>query len=145
VLNLGNKRAHCFLEVDRATEANKRWGLRVQAYKVYTESKRYSERYGTKSLRVLTVTVGPKRLANLKSTTEKAVGRGMFWFTTLEQIRAQDLLSAAIWEVAGERSKQAFIGYKQRELDGILIPYIPHSEKGFQYISLVVQTVLYQV
>lgn len=26
VLNLGDKRAHFFLEVDRATEANKRWG-----------------------------------------------------------------------------------------------------------------------
>ncbi|MHB1356213.1 MAG: replication-relaxation family protein [Anaerolineae bacterium] len=110
VLNFGNKRAPFFLEVDRATEANKRWGLRVQAYNVYTESKRYSERYGMKSLRVLTVTIGPKRLANLKLTTEKAGGRQMFWFTTLEQIGTQELLSAAIWEVAGERSKQALIG-----------------------------------
>jgi hypothetical protein len=110
VLNLGNKRAHFFLEVDRATEANKRWGMRVQAYQVYTESKRYSERYGTKSLRVLTVTVGPKRLANLKLTTEKAGGRQMFWFTTLEQVGTQELLSVAVWEVAGERSKQALIG-----------------------------------
>jgi curved DNA-binding protein CbpA len=110
VLNLGDKRAHFFLEVDRATEANKRWGMRVQAYRIYTEIGRYRERYHTRSLRVLTVTVGPKRLANLKHTTEKAGGRQMFWFTTLEQVGTQGLLSAAVWEVAGERNKKVLIG-----------------------------------
>ena len=84
--------------------------MRVQAYRVYTESGRCSERYGTRSLRVLTMTVGPKRLANLKRSTEKAGGRQMIWFTTLEQVGTRGLLSAAVWEVAGERSRKALIG-----------------------------------
>jgi len=110
VLNLGDKRAHFFLEVDRATEANKRWALKAQAYRVYTESGKYSERYGTRSLRVLTVTIGPKRLANLKHTTEKAGGRQMFWFTTLEQASAGDgLLAEKIWEIAGQEGSNVLI------------------------------------
>ena len=102
VLNLGDKRGHFFLEVDRGTEANKRWGLRVQGYRVYTESGQYSERYGTRSLRVLTVTIGPKRLANLKRTTERAGGRQMFWFTTLEHAQPGEFLKGLVWEVAGQ-------------------------------------------
>ena len=110
VLNLGDKRAHFLLEVDRATEANKRWAMRVQAYRVYTESGRYSERYGTRSLRVLTVTIGPKRLANLKRTTERAGGRQMFWFTTLERVGAgEGVLSGKIWEIAGQEGSSALI------------------------------------
>ena len=110
VLNLGDKRAHFLLEVDRATEANKRWGMRVQAYRIYTESGKYSERYGTRSLRVLTVTIGPKRLANLKRTTERAGGRQMFWFTTLERVGAgEGVLSGKIWEIAGQEGSSALI------------------------------------
>ena len=110
VLNLGDKRAHFFLEADRATEANKRWGMKVRGYQVYTESGQYSERYGTRSLRVLTVTVGPKRLVNLKRTTEKTGGRQMFWFTTLEQVRAgEGVLSGNIWEVAGQKGSSVLI------------------------------------
>ena len=110
VLNLGDKRAHFLLEVDRATEANKRWGMRVQAYRIYTESGKYSERYGTRSLRVLTVTIGPKRLANLKRTTERAGGRQMFWFTTLERVgAAEGMFSGRIWEIAGQEGSSDLI------------------------------------
>jgi len=100
VLNLGDKRAHFFLEVDRATEANKRWGFKVQAYKAYTESGRYTERYGTRSLRVLTVTTGEKRLVNLKRATEEAGGGQMFWFSTFEEAKPDKILRTPIWRVA---------------------------------------------
>jgi len=109
VLSLGDKRAHFFLEVDRGTEANKRWAQKVCAYMVYTQSGRYSERYGTRSLRVLTVTIGAKRMANLKSTTEKAGGGTMFWFTTVEHVQAGEFLNEPVWEVAGQRGSHRLI------------------------------------
>ena len=109
MLSLGDRRAHFFVEVDRGTEANKRWAQKVRAYVAYTESGRYSERYGTRSLRVLAVTMGGKRMANLKSTTQKAGGGTMFWFTTLQQIQAGDLLNEAVWEVAGQRGSHRLI------------------------------------
>jgi curved DNA-binding protein CbpA len=109
VLNLGDKRAHFFLEVDRATEANKRWGMRVQAYRNYTESGKYTERYGTRSLRVLTVTIGAKRMANLESTTQKAGGGTMFWFTTLEHVQPGEFLNEPVWEVVGQRGSYKLI------------------------------------
>jgi DNA-binding PadR family transcriptional regulator len=101
LLNFGDKRAHFFLEVDRATEANKRWAQKVQAYLAYTQSGKYTERYGTRSLRVLTVTTGEKRLANLKRATEEVGGGAMFWFTTFAQATPEQILGRAAWQVAG--------------------------------------------
>lgn len=108
ILNIGDKRAHFFLEADRATEANKRWGQRVEAYKVYTR-RRYTERFGTRSLRILTVTTSEKRLANLKRTTESAEGGQMFWFTTIEQVQSDELLIAPIWQVAGQEGFSSLV------------------------------------
>ena len=109
VLDLGDRRAHFFLEIDRATLSNKRWRERVRAYLVYTQSGRYTERYGTRSLRVLTVTTGPKRLANLKRSTEDAGGRAMFWFTTLRDTTPDRVLGQPIWQVAGEGNPASLI------------------------------------
>jgi hypothetical protein len=103
ILNLGDKRAHFFLEVDRATEANKRWAQKVQAYQVYTQSGKYTERFGTRSLRVLTVTTGEKRLANLKRATEEVGGGQMFWFSTFGEMEAGKILATPIWKVAGQQ------------------------------------------
>ena len=101
ILNLGAKRAHFFLEVDRATQPNRRWMQRVRAYMSYVQSGRYSERFGTRSLRVLTVTTGPRRLANLKRTTEEAGGGRMFWFTTRDLARHDAIFAQPVWQVAG--------------------------------------------
>jgi hypothetical protein len=109
VLVLGEKRAHFFLESDRATEANKRWGEKVQAYLEYTRSGKYTERYGTRSLRVLTVTTGEKRLANLKRATEQAGGREMFWFTTVAEAQPEGMVGKPIWQVAGQEELQTLI------------------------------------
>ena len=109
VLDLGDKRAHFFLEVDRATEANKRWGQKVQAYLEYTRSGKYTERYGTRSLRVLTVTTGDKRLANLKRATQRAGGGQMFWFTTVDKAVEAKVLQVAIWQMAGVRGRHTLL------------------------------------
>ncbi len=68
------RRAHFLLEIDRATEANRRWADKVCAYLRYSHSGRYSEKYRARSLRVLAVTTSRKRLDPLKRTTERAGG-----------------------------------------------------------------------
>lgn len=103
VLDLGDKRAHFFLEVDRATEANKRWAQKVKAYQVYAQSGKYTERFGTRSLRVITVTTGEKRLSNIKRATEETGGGQMFWFTTFEKAQPEEVLKLPIWKVAGQQ------------------------------------------
>ena len=100
ILNLGNRRAHFFLELDRATMSNRRWKTRILAYRAYIERGKYQERYQTNSLRILTVTTTPERLANLKKTTEHAEGNNMFWFTTFPQVTPSTVLSSPIWSVA---------------------------------------------
>ena len=101
MLNLGDKRAHFFLEVDRATQPHRRWMQRVRVYVSYVQSGRYSERFETQSLRVVTVTTGPRRLTNLRRTTEEAGGGRMFWFTTRDLARHDTIFAQPVWQVAG--------------------------------------------
>jgi hypothetical protein len=75
---------------------------KVSAYLEYHRSGKYQLRYKMQGLRMLTVTTGEKRLANLKAATEKTGGKARFWFTTFEQIRKSDVLTEAIWQKAGE-------------------------------------------
>ena len=104
VVHCLGKRAHFFLEVDRATIANKRWMQKIRAYIEYYRSGKYQARYGTRSLRVLTVTTGDQRVANLKASTEKAGGGQTFWFTTMDRARAEYILTEPVWQVAGQDS-----------------------------------------
>ena len=90
------------MEADRATVSNRRWTQRVSAYSEYVRSGQYTRRYGAHSLRVLTVTTGAKRLANLKRATEGAGGGPMFWFATLGEAMASAVLRQPIWQVAGQ-------------------------------------------
>jgi len=97
-----------FLEIDRGTvtgEASvwdrRDWGRKVRAYREYHRSGKYEVRYHTADLRILTITIGERRLANLKSITESAGGGGRFWFTTFAKITAQSVLIEPIWQVAG--------------------------------------------
>lgn len=102
LLHLGDRRAHFFIELDRATMSHRRWGTRVRAYLAYIRMGKYTERYQTKSLRILTVTTTPQRLTNLKKTTEKAGGKGIFWFATLDAITAATVLCEPIWLLAND-------------------------------------------
>ena len=109
-LHLGDRRAHFLLEADRATVSNKRWALRVRAYLQYVRGGQYARRFGTRSLRVLTVTTGERRLANLKRTTEKARGGTMFWFTTQDRATPSAVLSEPVWRVGGSDGLSQLIG-----------------------------------
>lgn len=100
VLNLGDRRAPFFLEVDRATMSNSRWGIKIRAYLAYLRSGKYTERYHMRALRVLTVTTTEQRLMNLKETTRKAGGGDLFWFTTMEEVSASSVFFGPIWRLA---------------------------------------------
>ena len=103
VLYMGDRRAHFFVELDQATVSNKRWADKVRGYLAYTWSGKYEKRYQTRSLRILTVTTGEKRLQNLKATTEQAGGKALFWFATLEQATPEAILTEPIWQVADRK------------------------------------------
>ena len=99
------KRASFYLEADRGTETNGRWAQKVQAYLAYVQSGAYLRRYGSNCLRVLVVTPGERRMANLLRATSRACAvdaQRLFWFTTLERIKPETVLDAPIWQVAGE-------------------------------------------
>jgi Replication-relaxation len=107
ILHLGDRRAHFFLELDRATMTNGRWKTRVKAYQEYLRSGKYQQRYQTRSLRILTITTTEPRLANLKKTTERAGGKDLFWFTTAEQVTANTVLFSPIWLLANDERASA--------------------------------------
>ena len=79
----------------------------MAAYVAYYRSGRCRARYTTDKIRVLTVNegdrtgVGRRRLSNLKRVTEEVGGRQRFWFANLADVDSEDILSAAIWQVAG--------------------------------------------
>jgi len=95
-------RGHFFLELDRGTMSTKRFQAKIQAYLAYRESGEYERRYKAKTVRVLTVTLGEKRLAHLKEVTEAAGGKSWFWFGVLSQLDVEHVLSAPVWQKAGQ-------------------------------------------
>lgn len=108
-LHAGEYVYHHFLEVDRRTvtgEASdwgrRDWARKVRAYLEYYRSGLYEKRYETQGLRILTVTTGERRLANLREITEKAGGKARFWFTTFDQVSAASVLTSPIWQVASK-------------------------------------------
>lgn len=109
LLDLG-QRAHFFLELDQGTVSNRRWAGKVRAYQAYWESGGYQARYRTTSLRILTVTTGEERLGNLKGTTEGAGGGQTFWFTTMERVTPEAVLTGAIWQMAGAEGLHPLTG-----------------------------------
>ncbi len=109
LLRAGEYVYHHFVEVDRGTvtgEASqwgrRDWARKIRAYLAYFRSGKYQERYHAKGLRVLTVTTGERRLANLKQVTEKAGGKKLFWFTTEDKITSGAVLSEPIWQMASQ-------------------------------------------
>lgn len=115
VMDTGDYHYFNFLEVDLGTETGKssKFGRRdfsrkILAYLAYYESGLYAQKYDPDEeyeefpMRVLTVTTGPKRLANLKSISEDAGAGHQFWFTTFDQVSPETVLNRPIWEIASQ-------------------------------------------
>lgn len=115
-LDAGSDIYNFFFEIDMRTvtgEASK-WGKRDWARKVkvfleYYRSGLYQKRYQTADMRVLTITTGETRLANLKRITEAAGGKARFWFTTFELVAQGDVLTKPIWWVASRKERHALL------------------------------------
>ena len=122
-LSSNQRRAHFFLEADRATVPNRRWAQKILAYLAYVRSGAYARRYGTQCLRVLTVTTSEKRMRNLLRTTEKTSGDGngarMFWFTWLDQVTPETILQARIWQVPGESQPLSLVSPERAEMPAL--------------------------
>jgi len=93
-----DKKANYFLEVDRATESNRRWRDKVRGYVEFVYSRKYYDKFKSESLRILTVTTSPERLTNLMKTTKNVDRADFFLFTTFEQIKNNDVLFDNIWQ-----------------------------------------------
>lgn len=104
----GPRRASFFLETDRATETSARWAAKVRAYLSYLCSGAYLSRYGSNCLRILVVTTSARRRDNLLRTTVRVCdprSRGLFWFTSLEQVAQDTVLDAPIWRLPGSAER----------------------------------------
>lgn len=101
------RRHHFFLEVDRGTMPSARFRTKVLAYLAYHRSGGYERRYGTQSLRILTVVPGEKRLTQLRQATETAGGNNRFWFTTAEHVTEARILTEPVWQLAHTEERRA--------------------------------------
>jgi hypothetical protein len=113
-LTVPQGRARFFLEVDRATEPHSKFRPQVLVYEAYTRSGLYQQRFGARSLRILIVTTTPQRLAHLKATARGAGGSQIYWFSTVDRIRPETVLTASIWERLDGADKYPLIALKDQ-------------------------------
>lgn len=98
-----------FLELDRGTMELSRFKTKVEAYLTYRQNGGYERRFGYKSLRVLTVTPGPRRLENLIQAASAAGGSHPFWFALATDLTPETVLTAPVWRVLGRDEQSALI------------------------------------
>ena len=104
----GHRLLRFFVEADRATmtvvshnQQRRTWQKRIHAYGEYFDSPQIVNTYGTRRIRVLTVTTSEKRLQSLKAATEDAKGKSKYWFATEAALSAETALDAPVWYKAG--------------------------------------------
>jgi hypothetical protein len=98
------------VEIDMGTETTTRFGRdKVPSGIAYLKSEAYLQRFGLSYGRFVVVTSSEERLQNMKVQTERLGGEKLFYFTTFEQIQAQNALQKPIWWLAGSKSKNLLI------------------------------------
>jgi hypothetical protein len=107
----GKVNTYAFLvEIDMGTESATRFGRdKVPSGVAYLKSDLYRQRFGMPYGRYVVVTGGEERMMNMKAQTERLGGEKLFYFTTFEQIRAQNALQEPIWWQAGSKNKYSLI------------------------------------
>lgn len=99
-------RSAFFLEVQRESDGGK-FAHKVTTYLPYYQSGAYTQHFGFRTLRVLTVTDSYERAANHQAIAERLGGDGLFWFAALDDLHhGLDVLAAPVWSVAGGREKK---------------------------------------
>lgn len=76
-------KSYFFLEMDLGTATLGRFKDKIIAYRQYWKTGTFTDKYGYKGFRVITVGEGKKRLANLERVTRQVGGRSMFLFLNL--------------------------------------------------------------
>lgn len=104
VIQTPRGKAPFFLEMDRGTETTSRFQTKIRAYQAYVQSGMYEQRYGYKSVRILTVVLSEKRLESLKNVTEAVGGKERYWFALHGEITPQSVFHTPLWRAAGSDS-----------------------------------------
>lgn len=78
--------SYFFIEADLGTETLSRFAEKIIAYKQFWKLGQYTEKYGYRNFRVLTIAESDRRLTNLIDVTRKAGGKNMFLFTTFKDM-----------------------------------------------------------
>jgi hypothetical protein len=99
MLSTEENRIRYLLEIDRSTEDNPRF-LREKILPglAYLNSDAYESRFGHRSGRWLVVTTSPRRLANMVLQARTAKTKGLFYFTTFDQLNTSTILFSPIWQ-----------------------------------------------
>jgi hypothetical protein len=115
VLETAEHRIRYLLEIDRSTEDNPRF-LREKLLPglAYIKSREYEVRFGYRGGRWLVVTTGERRLRNMLNQARKADAKGLFFFTTSDQVTPSALLLSPIWRRA-DRDVSVPLIYIDRE------------------------------
>ncbi len=105
-------RARFLLELDNSTHPLDRFGKeKALAGLAYIRSPEYKQRFGFNSGRWLVVCVSQARMENLKSQTEKVLGKGAtnFFFSTLDRAQPNSVLNAPIWLRGGSDTPETLV------------------------------------
>ncbi len=106
MLSTREHRIRYLLEIDRSTEDNPRfYREKLLPGLAYLKTDAYEERFGHRSGRWLVVTTGQRRLTNMLRQAHQAHTKGLFYFTTFEQVSPESLLSAPIWQREDRRER----------------------------------------
>lgn len=101
------------LELDRGTVEEKPFKAKIRALGQWKFTGAYERRYGRKSLRVLfvvsDVSRDVNRLERIKRWTEAEGGRSLFWFTRLDGLAPESLLSGQVWSKAGSDERHCLL------------------------------------
>ena len=101
MLNTGEHRIRYLLEIDRSTEDNPRFFReKILPGLAYLQSNAYKERFGHRSGRWLVVTTGERRLSNMLRQAQRGRAKGLFYFTTYDDICVDTILFSPIWRRA---------------------------------------------
>ena len=108
LINNSPAKARFLLEFDNSTHPVTRFGKdKAQAGLAYIRSKAYKERFGYNSGRWLIVCKSDRRMKNLKTQTEKILGKqaNNFFFSTMAQIEPMSVFNGSIWLRGGSNEK----------------------------------------
>ena len=117
VIQTPDDQAHFFLEMDMETTPSRRWAPKVLGLYEYRFRGKYTERFGTKNLRILCVTPSESRKRLLIQWTQEVIPaqwQRLFWFTTQEAVTVASVLASAIWQPAGETDERRVALFEAR-------------------------------